>query len=139
MAEEYVEVDGGGALVTEPQKEREIGVDILKSLACFLVVVLHTAYSTSSIVTEIFYYFGVVAIPIFFTVNGYLMLKKKLSLKYILTKIAKLLIFTMFWTVIYTLLQIILTKDVVACLPMLYKWSIQTGGGTLLSFGLQQV
>jgi len=118
--------------------EREIGVDILKSLACFLVVVLHTVYNTASIVTEVFYYLGVIAIPIFFTVNGYLMLKKNLTAKYILTKIVRLLVFTMFWVIVYSVLQLIISKDITKFFSMLYKWTIQ-GGGTLLSFGSPQL
>ena len=69
-------------------KERETWLDFIKIVACFLVVMLHTiSYGLSeNVITPslLVYYIGTFAIPLFFMVNGYLQLRRKVSYKYVI-------------------------------------------------------
>jgi surface polysaccharide O-acyltransferase-like enzyme len=56
--------------------KRLIGIDLIKIIACFLVVVLHTCRDSQINISSIMYYTGVVAIPLFFMTNGYLLFGK---------------------------------------------------------------
>ena len=59
---------------------RNYGIDLLKILACFGVVGLHTIYSKY---TVFLYYLCAFAIPVFFVVHGYFLLgRKELSFEY---------------------------------------------------------
>jgi surface polysaccharide O-acyltransferase-like enzyme len=75
--------------------KRLIGLDMIKIIACFLVVVLHTC-NTNDIhvnISSILYYSGVVAIPLFFMTNGYLLFgKTKKDKWYSYKKIGRILL-----------------------------------------------
>ena len=88
------------------QKTRNINLDLLKVLACVGVVLLHTAMGgfqeagSWNILTYL-YYLGTYSIPLFFMVNGYLLLgKREISYSYILQKIKWILITVVSWTLI---------------------------------------
>jgi surface polysaccharide O-acyltransferase-like enzyme len=75
--------------------ERLIGLDLIKIIACFLVVVLHTCRNTHINASSIMYYSGVVAIPLFFMTNGYLLFGKVRENKwYSYKKIGRILLLT---------------------------------------------
>lgn len=64
------------------RKYRNINLDLLKVLACVGVVLLHTAMggfkeTDSWNFSTYLYYLGTYSIPLFFMVNGYLLLGKR--------------------------------------------------------------
>ncbi|WP_454386853.1 acyltransferase [Streptococcus sp. Marseille-Q8145] len=93
------------------KKIRNINLDLIKIIACIGVVLLHTTmpgfketgqWNYSSYL----YYLGTYSIPLFFMVNGYLLLgKSKITYPYILHKIKWILITVSSWTVIIWLLK----------------------------------
>lgn len=56
--------------------KREYGIDIIKIIACSFVVAIHTVNGQLGVINRIIQMCTVLAIPLFFTVNGYLLLKK---------------------------------------------------------------
>ena len=88
------------------QKTRNINLDLLKVLACVGVVLLHTAMggfkdTGSWNFSTYLYYLGTYAIPLFFIVNGYLLLgKREITYSYIFQKIKWILITVVSWTLI---------------------------------------
>ena len=69
-------------------QSRNVGIDVLKVVACFLVVSLHTINSTFGLLHRIIISTSVIAIPIFFTTSGLFMLgKESVSYSYIFRKI----------------------------------------------------
>ncbi len=84
--------------------KRDISLDFIKVLACFGVVVLHTINRISGPVNSILYYFGTISIPLFFAVNGALMLNKKsITLSYCIQKIKVILAVSLFWSALYSI------------------------------------
>ena len=93
------------------KKTRNINLDLIKIIACIGVVLLHTTmlgfeetgrWNYSSYL----YYLGTYSIPLFFMVNGYLLLgKSKITYPYILNKIKWVLITVSSWTVIIWFLK----------------------------------
>ena len=94
------------------QKTRNINLDLLKVLACVGVVLLHTAMggfkeAGSWNMLTYLYYLGTYSIPLFFMVNGYLLLgKREITYSYILQKIKWILITVMLWTLIVWLFKL---------------------------------
>ena len=93
------------------QKTRNINLDLLKLFACVGVVLLHTAMGgfkeagSWNILTYL-YYLGTYSIPIFFMVNGYLLLgKRNITYSYILKKVKWILITVLSWTFIVWLFK----------------------------------
>ena len=88
------------------RKYRKINLDILKVLACAGVVLLHTTMGgfkeagSWNLLTYL-YYLGTYSIPLFFMVNGYLLLgKREITYSYILQKVKWILITVSSWTFI---------------------------------------
>jgi len=76
---------------------RLIGLDLIKIIACFLVIGLHTCTPKNIQVclSSIIYYTGVIAIPLFFITNGYLLFgKTKQNQWYSYKKIGRILLLT---------------------------------------------
>lgn len=82
-------------------KKRIEWIDLLKIVACFLVVVLHSinyGLKSNGYVNGLWiYYIGTLAIPIFFMINGYLQLGRDLTYKYLISKVIKIFIVVIFW------------------------------------------
>lgn len=82
-------------------KKRIEWIDLLKIVACFLVVVLHSinyGLKNNEYVNGLWiYYIGSLAIPIFFMINGYLQLGRDLTYKYVISKVVKIFIVVIFW------------------------------------------
>ena len=92
-------------------KTRNINLDLIKVLACIGVVLLHTTMigfketGSWNLLTYL-YYLGTYSIPLFFMVNGYLLLgKRNITYSYILQKIKWILITVSSWTFIVWLFK----------------------------------
>ena len=84
-------------------KNRNINIDLLKSISCIGVVIMHTINFEAGIVNTILYYTGTISVPIFFMIDGYFILnKEKISFKYILKKIERILRIVISWNIIYS-------------------------------------
>lgn len=88
------------------KKIRNTNLDLLKIMACVGVVLLHTTMpgfkeTGSWNYLTYLYYLGTYSIPVFFMVNGYLLLgKNEISYSYILQKIKWILVTVSIWTLI---------------------------------------
>ena len=93
------------------QKNRNISLDLLKVLACIGVVLLHTTMggfkeTGSWNFSTYLYYLGTYSIPLFFMVNGYLLLgKREITYPYILQKVKWILITVSSWNMIVWLFK----------------------------------
>ena len=93
------------------RKVRNINLDLLKVLACVGVVLLHTTmggfkYTGSWNLLTYLYYLGTYSIPLFFMVNGYLLLgKREITSHYILQKVKWILITVSSWNIIVWLFK----------------------------------
>ena len=92
-------------------KTRNINLDLIKVLACIGVVLLHTTMigfkgtGSWNLLTYL-YYLGTYSIPLFFMVNGYLLLgKRNITYSYILEKVKWILITVSSWNTIVWLLK----------------------------------
>nr|CAI33445.1 putative acetyl transferase [Streptococcus pneumoniae] len=92
-------------------KTRNINLELLKVLACVGVVLLHTTMGgfkeigSWNLLTYL-YYLGTYSIPLFFMVNGYLLLgKREITYPYILHKVKWILITVLSWTLIVWFLK----------------------------------
>ena len=92
-------------------KTRNINLDLIKVLACIGVVLLHTTMvgfkeTGSWNLLAYLYYLGTYSIPLFFMVNGYLLLgKKEITYPYILQKVKWILTIVLLWTIIVWLFK----------------------------------
>ena len=92
-------------------KTRNINLDLIKVLACIGVVLLHTTMigfkdTGSWNLLAYLYYLGTYSIPLFFMVNGYLLLgKRNITYSYILEKVKWILITVSSWTFIVWLFK----------------------------------
>lgn len=92
-------------------KTRNINLDLIKVLACVGVVLLHTTMigfkdTGSWNLLAYLYYLGTYSIPLFFMVNGYLLLgKRNITYSYILEKVKWILITVSSWNTIVWLLK----------------------------------
>lgn len=101
------------------RKYRNINLDILKVLACVGVVLLHTTMGgfkeagSWNLLTYL-YYLGTYSIPLFFMVNGYLLLgKREITYSYILQKVKWILITVSSWTFIVWLFKRDFTENLI--------------------------
>ena len=101
------------------RKYRNINLDLLKVLACVGVVLLHTAMggfkeTGSWNFSTYLYYLGTYSIPLFFMVNGYLLLgKREITYSYILQKVKWILITVSSWTFIVWLFKRDFTENLI--------------------------
>ena len=93
------------------KKIRNIDIDFIKVIACIGVVLLHTTmpgFKETRIwnYSSYLYYLGTYSIPLFFMVNGYLLLgKSEIKYSYILEKVKWILITVCSWNLIIWLLK----------------------------------
>lgn len=96
------------------KKERNLGIDLVKIIACIGVVLLHTIGFNSSKWNNLIYYAGTISVPLFFMANGYFILNKdEISFKYLIKKILRLILIASIWNIVYFAILYILngTKD----------------------------
>lgn len=80
------------------ENNRDVALDFLKVIACIGVCVLHTIDKQESVTNCILYYTGTISIPLFFMVNGSLILNKaNIDYKYLCKKILKILRVSLTW------------------------------------------
>jgi surface polysaccharide O-acyltransferase-like enzyme len=97
--------------------KRNAGLDLLKLMACFAVVVLHVTglmleKNRGYDISDMAYYAAGFAIPIFFMVNGYLLLnRKEMDFKYISKKIINFLVVVFLWNLIISLMRLLLNSE----------------------------
>ena len=87
--------------------KKNISISLLKIIACFAVVALHTQRNMKLHIVnnEILYYFSRFAIPIFFMVNGYLISIKKRTNNYYLKKIMNFGLFILLWSCLFGIIK----------------------------------
>lgn len=95
------------------KKKRNIGIDLLKLIACILVITLHSLPPEDLMVANnVFnlslYYVGTLAIPVFFMSSGYFVLNKRsISYAYSFKRIKNILIVVFSWLMLYSLVILI--------------------------------
>lgn len=93
------------------RKTRNINLDLIKVISCVGVVLLHTEMggfkeTGSWNFSTYLYYLGTYSIPLFFIVNGYLLLgKREITYPYILQKVKWILITVSSWNIIVWLFK----------------------------------
>lgn len=88
-------------------KQRVIGIDIVKAMACIFVILLHTSMAaflrdgvalSHTMPSQIIYYLGTGAVPLFFMANAFFIINRpEISYKYIYKKIIAILIPVFLW------------------------------------------
>ncbi|WP_158380936.1 acyltransferase [Clostridium pasteurianum] len=87
---------------------RNIGLDLLKILGCFAVVVLHVAGRSGYLLNSTLYYASSFAVPMFFMVNGNLLLNRNsLEYKYVIKKILNILLLVFSWNILLCIVKLI--------------------------------
>lgn len=82
------------------QGERILGVDLVKLIACVMVVVLHVFGAGGGI-----YLIGSWGIPLFFMANGFFLFDRELSWNYCARKLKKYVSFYLSWTILFIPLE----------------------------------
>lgn len=80
-------------------EERLNFLDNIKAISIFGIIIYHCLYKYDTGTTWSNFYMGV---PLFFAVNGYLMLRKERELKTIMRKNIKIVLLVLVWGVIFT-------------------------------------
>lgn len=81
--------------------KRNVGLDLLKILACFAVVAAHVTIDSSDLLNVVLYYMSGCAVQIFFMVNGNLLLNKRsIDYNYVIKKILNILFVVFSWNVL---------------------------------------
>lgn len=94
-----------------PGKTRESGIDLLKAIACFMIVCLHFPGTNIAIFRNIQVCLGRCGVPIFFIISGYFIGKKENPAQWLRKKSRSMLLYGAegilltigFYTVFYTL------------------------------------
>lgn len=108
-------------------------LNLLKVLACFAVVILHISFicveNMKQInISYILYYASTFAVPVFFMVNGALILKKReITYKYIKKKINNILKVVVIWNVIIIILKFIVNHNIQNPIKVILNSLIQKG------------
>ena len=116
------------------KNERYYGIDILKIISAFLVVFYHLGsldFGVSNLenyvpnTNYVMYTFTAMSIPIFFMVNGSLLLNKNYALKSILWKIFKLGLLIVVWSVVKFPSWFLKTLLILYCIYPFLKWAME--------------
>lgn len=114
---------------------RIVSLDALKVFCTFLVVMMHTIDKNTNDFHFFFYCFGVFAIPLFFAIDGALLLnKQQISFKYCLLKILKTIALCLFWSLVSFLLFGIIKRDFSDWAIQIFGWFIQKGNCDIFWF-----
>lgn len=95
-------------------KQRDVGIEILKIFCIGAVVALHTqrCISTGEVFNPIFYYASRFAMPVFFMINGYLILNREsFSMAYYKKKTINIVRVLVTWGIISVFYSLFLMKD----------------------------
>lgn len=106
---------------TPPHKQyaRNQSIDLIKIIAMYGVLAIHSAQFQ-----YIHYFYGCMAIPLFFMVTGYLQLgREKVSITYCPSKITRILRFSLiFLTLVWLFYGFILHSEVISLKSLLLFW-----------------
>lgn len=80
--------------------KRELYLDYIKALGICLVILYHCWYIPFDSTLILGFY--AICVPLFFVVNGYLMLRKEYDIRTLLMKNLKLLVVLFFWAFVST-------------------------------------
>ena len=75
-------------------------IDLLKFIACVMVVILHGIEHGLGGIQQIIYLLGSFGIPLFFVVNGYLLSQKYIDFIFVNEKLCKYFKIMLLWAVI---------------------------------------
>ena len=81
-------------------KIRRYDIDLLKFIACIMVVILHGIEPGGGGIQQIIYLLGSFGIPLFFLVNGYLLSQKDIDFKFANGRLCKYFKFMLLWAII---------------------------------------
>ena len=95
------------------QSNRFLYIDYIKALGICLVILYHCKFTpfNSSLIQGVY----AVCVPLFFMVNGYLMLRKEYIIVNLLHKNVKLLFVMFFWAfflLLFMLIHLVLLKNI---------------------------
>lgn len=93
-------------------KEKDASINLIKIVACILVVVLHVIENGGgkSVPQLCIYLLGTFGIPLFFMVNGYLLYDREFTWKYVSYKILNIVKFITYWGILFGLLKSLLNR-----------------------------
>lgn len=124
-------------------KRRNIGIDLIKFLACLFVVALHTfgpGGKNTGVLPNFMYYFSTPAIGLFFMANGFFVLnsKKVGSLSYAFSKIKKIFFTMMAWILLLGIAEGVLhypnfLNAFTNVFLSTFQYKVKFGGGIPLS------
>lgn len=83
-------------------KKRNRTIDLVKFVACIMIVILH-AFGSGGGIQEYIYLIGTFGIPLFFMVNGYNQANKDLSFKYVIEKAWRYFLFMAKWSLLISI------------------------------------
>ena len=99
-------------------EKRSVGLDLLKIAACFSVVVLHVASgiateNTGYTISHALYYTAGLAVPMFFMVNGNLLLNRpSIDYRYIIKKVLRILLVVFTWNVLFAVAVFVVERKI---------------------------
>lgn len=127
-------------MLIKNDKTRFEHIDLLKTIAIFFVVVFHGSlysvdlFSDKTVSNRILYYFNTIlstGVPLFFFVNGYLLLNRPLDLKKHIRKTTKLIVLVVLWALILMPIYVLLAREpfsirtiVMSILNMSIPWAM---------------
>lgn len=121
--------NSSGIILTDRQTDRrDVHIDLIRSIACFAVIGLHSYGESNNIASLIFYYFCGFAVPFFFMASGFFLLNRgKIAYKYSFRKTKSLLRVVALWNFTYGILKTIKNFVATGKLELLYvlKFPIQ--------------
>lgn len=107
---------------TESKLNHIYGLDILKIISCIAVVGLHTFSRSGETIPQLLFMSCGFAIPIFFMVNGYLLLSRDVKPKKLLSKILHFTLLAFIWSTLLSVLYYL--KDGTIFNPILDTLSV---------------
>lgn len=112
----------------EGKVKRNLSLDVLKILACFSVVILHVFGRKMNIGNSMIYYMATFAIPIFFMVNGFLLMNKEvITYQYVMKKIIRMIVVIIVWNIIIALGNFVIKQELINPIIESIKNLIQQG------------
>ena len=92
-------------------KKRNVNIDLLKLIACILIVGMHSIKPKLGALNYCISIFSTVAIPCFFMVSGYLQFGKNVITSYIIRKITKIVIVCLSWELLHSLAEFVVLGE----------------------------
>ena len=101
---------------------RETSIDLIKFIACVLIVVLHAITPSENVIQETVYLLGSYGIPLFFMVNGYLRRDKQFTFGFAWKMTVRYVKFIAFWALLLGTAKLLLQREFVY--PRLFAGAI---------------